>query len=56
MTHSPIPLAGLALMLLALGVLSFEVGVLATLAAGLVLADDAETEDLVEDAGVDRCC
>ncbi|CAL9623183.1 hypothetical protein SUDANB121_05896 (plasmid) [Nocardiopsis dassonvillei] len=55
MTRDPMALLGLALMLIALGTLSFEAAVLVTLAAALVLVDD-ETEDALDGgAGVDRC-
>ncbi|MFE6309310.1 hypothetical protein [Nocardiopsis sp. NPDC057823] len=56
MTRDPMHLAGLALMLLVLGVLAYEVAVLATVVVALVLVDDDEVDDVLEDGtGVDRC-
>ena len=55
MTRDPMHLAGLALMLVALATLSFEAAVVATLVTALVLVDD-EADDMVDEAGVDRCC
>lgn len=56
MTRDPMHLLGLALMLAALGTLSFEAAVMATLVTALVLLDDDETEDVLEDGtGADRC-